>query len=160
MTFFGTLWRDHGTMLPQSASGACFRQAPGDRRERPVPLMSNSNGSQNGLRYRCGLCSARANRAGWTPGFSGCGCAAVAPEPGTDAAYTQLAPPHDRICLGAFSQNHAHIIQHIDAEGKRKSMRGGLPWGLGRSPSFKFKSVPTAKSIACRLNLAERQAKR
>ena len=103
LTLFGTFWRDYGTMLPQSASGACFRQAPGGRREWPVPLMSNSDGSQNGLRYRCGLCSARANRACRTPGFSGCGYAAVGSEPGTDAACTYRTP-HDRMCLWVFSQ--------------------------------------------------------
>ena len=104
---FGTLWRDHGTMLPQSASGACFRQAPGGRRERPVPLMSNSDGSQNGLRYRCGLCSARANRACWTPVVSGCGCAAVGPEPGTDAACTHLVP---RMIACAFGPSRKTTI--------------------------------------------------
>ena len=45
--------------LLQSASGACFRETPVGRCERPVSLMSNSDGSQNGLRYRCGLRCAR-----------------------------------------------------------------------------------------------------
>ena len=64
-----TLGQRTSCPLRPSASGACFREAPVGRCERPVPLMSNSDGSQNGLRYRCGLRSARANRACWTPGF-------------------------------------------------------------------------------------------
>ena len=156
---FGTLWRDYGAMLPPSASGACFRQAPGGRCERPVPLMSNSDGSQNGLRYRCGLCSARANRACWTPGFSGCGCAAVGPEPGMDAACTCLAPLMTACAFGSFRKPCPHYTAYRCGRQSRTG-RGGLPWGLGRSPSFKFKSTPTTKAIACRLNRAERQAKR
>ena len=53
--------------------------------------------------------------------------------------------PHDRMCLWAFSQNHDHIIQHIDAEDKLKSMRGGLPWGLGAQPQLQIQISPNDK---------------
>jgi len=144
LTLFGTFWRDHGTMLPLSASGACFRQAPGGRCERPVPLMSNSDGSQNGLRYRCGLCSARANRACRTPDFSGCGCAAVGPEPGTDAACTYLAPLMTACAFGSFRKPCPHYTAHRC--GRQTRIHARRPaMGSGAQPQLQIQIRPDGK---------------
>ena len=144
LTLFGTFWRDYGTMLPQSASGACFRQAPGGRREWPVPLMSNSDGSQNGLRYRCGLCSARANRACRILGFSGCGYAAVGSEPGTDAACTYLAPLMTACAFGSFRKPCSHYTAHRC--GRQTRIHARRPaMGSGAQPQLQIQIRPRDK---------------
>ena len=124
--------------------GACFRQALRGRCERPEPLMSNSDGSQNGLRYRCGLCSARANRACWTPGSSGCGFAAVGPEPVTDAACTCLAPLMTTCAFGSFRKPGPHYTTHRC--GRQTRIHAQRPaMGSGAQPQLQIQIRPDDK---------------
>ena len=93
---------------------------------------------------RCGLCSARANRACWTPVVSGCGCAAVGPEPGTDVACTCLAPLMTACAFGSFRKPCPHYTAHRC--GRQTRIHARRPaMGSGAQPQLQIQIHPDDK---------------
>ena len=77
-------------------------------------------------------------------GFSGCGCAAVGPEPGTDAACTYLAPLMTACAFGSFRKPCPHYTAHRC--GRQTRIHARRPaMGSGAQPQLQIQIRPRDK---------------